>query len=139
LSHEVTVRAWLRANGYDDVAEKIELVMEDWRRRGVKTRRNWWEVLAGGKDGIPRTINGITFPVLAAARHRQGLPKEKNALSHGERRKGLAPRITGRWPVAAAQETNPEIQAVATTAGLQDPPSDEPPRVLGDREVKEDP
>ena len=36
-------RVWLRANGHGDVVDQIDAIMDDWRRRGVKTRRNWWD------------------------------------------------------------------------------------------------
>jgi len=81
MSHETDARVWLRANGWQDVADMIDLVMEGWSARGKKTRRNWWEVLAGGAHGEPRTQGGILFPVLRAAQRRQGKPVTKNAIS----------------------------------------------------------
>ena len=63
---------WLRTNGYLDVADQIDRVMLRWKAEGKATRRNWWEILAGYKDGKPRMAGGVTFPVLRAARIRQG-------------------------------------------------------------------
>jgi hypothetical protein len=44
----MTVRRWLRANNYDDVADLIDDIMREWSNRGVKTRRiggwSWQEV-----------------------------------------------------------------------------------------------
>lgn len=45
-----------------------------------KTRRNWWAVLAGGKNGKPSKVYGVELPVLAAAQERQGLPVTPNAV-----------------------------------------------------------
>src|SRR4051794_38433698 len=76
------VRTWLRQNGYDSVAAQIDQIMESWRKRGVRTNRNWWEVLAGEADGTPRLVEDVTFPVLAAVRKRQGLERIDNALEN---------------------------------------------------------
>lgn len=75
-----TVRQWLVENNYSDVAELIDDVTAKWYRQGKKTRRNWWEVLAGDKTGKGKTIEGMEFPVLSAARSRQGLPKINGSL-----------------------------------------------------------
>ena len=72
---------WLRQNGYRDVADKIERITSTWRSNGVKTRRNWWDVLAGDKAGNPREVAGHTFPIIAAIRRRQGLPPARQGLS----------------------------------------------------------
>ena len=76
-----TVRKWLRINGYDDVANMIDEIIEEWRNQGKKTRRNWWDVLAGDKQGRPRIIAGREFPILKVAQLRQGLPATENAIS----------------------------------------------------------
>lgn len=76
----MTAREWLRENGYDDAVALIERVEKGWRSSGVATRRNWWDVLAGGKDGVPRTVSGIEFPVLASAQIHEGRPVTKKAL-----------------------------------------------------------
>lgn len=75
----MTARDWLLENGYPDVVELIDDATEQWKAKGAKTRRNWWQVLAGGRDGKPRVIAGITFPVLAAAQMHEGLPVTPNA------------------------------------------------------------
>lgn len=75
MTAENDARVWLRANGHDDVADRIDGIMEVWRERGVKTRRNWWDVLAGDRDGNARQVEGTAFPVLAAARRRKGWPR----------------------------------------------------------------
>lgn len=67
-------RTWLRENGQGDVADTIDRLMEKWKARGVTTRRNWWDVLAGDKHGNPKVVDGVTFPVFPDARRRQGYP-----------------------------------------------------------------
>jgi hypothetical protein len=79
-----SLRQWLVENNYNDVAELIDDVTAKWERQKKRTRRNWWEVLAGDKDGKNRVIEGVEFPVLAAARIRQGLPKTKGSLSRNK-------------------------------------------------------
>src|SRR5438132_9883994 len=71
---QVTAYNWLLQNNYEEVAAKIERVESKWHAQGKKTRRNWWDVLAGRKDGSPQRIEGIRFPVLRAARLRKGWP-----------------------------------------------------------------
>lgn len=75
-----TVRAWLRTNGYTDVADRIDEVITEWRSKGKSTRRNWWDVLAGDADGNPCTVAGRQFPVLVAAQRRQGRKITANAI-----------------------------------------------------------
>ena len=97
MSRPESARDWLRRNGYDDVADMIEEIMKEWKRSGKGTCRNWWKVLAGGKDGRPSVIYGRTFPVLRVAQRRFGGPVTKNAIS---RAKGeSAPRVESqeRW------------------------------------------
>ncbi len=62
---------YLKANGLGDVAAMIRSVERKLKASGKETRRNWWDVLAGDSKGRPRTIVGVTFPVLAAAQRRQ--------------------------------------------------------------------
>jgi hypothetical protein len=91
-------RVWLRSNGYEQIALMIDEIIEEWQTQGKATRRNWWQVLAGDSRGNPRKIAGRTFPIIAAIRKRQALPKCK-AAKRGARREA-APKIkpTGRWP-----------------------------------------
>lgn len=88
---DVKARDWLRENGYEDIADTIDQIHKEWEKEGKKTRRNWWEVLAGGIDGKPRKIAGRKFPVLAVAQKRQGLPVTKNAIRRSRTEK--APKI----------------------------------------------
>jgi hypothetical protein len=91
-------RSWLRANGYDDVADKIDSILDRWAQTGNSTRRNWWQILAGAVGGQPRRVAGVDFPVLRAAQRRQGVPVTKNAISRNKRETPPPVRSTGRWP-----------------------------------------
>lgn len=94
----MTTRDWLRQNGYQDVADLIDEVRAEIETTGNRTRRNWWDTLAGGKDGIPFTVNGHEFPVLRVAQIRQGKPITENAIC---RNPGEVPPdvvATKRWP-----------------------------------------
>jgi hypothetical protein len=92
-----TARAWLLENGYSQVAKMIEKVMAEWKVARKKTRRDWWDVLAGHKDGSPCIIEGRKFPVLRAARLRKGWADTSNCMCRNRSEK--IPRIVpqGRW------------------------------------------
>jgi hypothetical protein len=98
MAEQDLARQWLRENGYADIADLVETFIAKWKAAGKKTRRNWWEILAGGNFGKPRTVDGQPFPVLKAAQIRQGLPVTANAISRSEE-KSLPPgqRVTKRW------------------------------------------
>jgi len=76
----MTARQWLLLHGYLDVVELIDRVHAEWKLRGVRTRRSWWETLAGDKHGRPRLVYRVTFPVLAAAQLHEGRPVTENAI-----------------------------------------------------------
>jgi hypothetical protein len=78
-------RQWLAHNNYDDVLGLINKVMDGWKMKGTQTRRNWWEVLAGDSKGSPRTIEGVKFPVLRAARLRMKLDVTKDCLCRNKK------------------------------------------------------
>jgi hypothetical protein len=65
---------------YPSVAALIEEVMAVLDAAGVKTRRNWWDVLAGTADGRPVTVAGRVFPILEVAQLRQGRAVTANAI-----------------------------------------------------------
>jgi hypothetical protein len=94
-------RQWLRENGYADVAAMIDKIMDQWKAEGKRTRRNWWEMLAGDHQGRPRRLSGHEFPVLESAQIRQGLPVTSNAIRREEEKQAPPkPRVTARWPKA---------------------------------------
>ena len=80
VASNVQAREWLLSNGYQDVALTIDELVKKWKAEGKQTRRNWWEVLAGDKNGNPRTVDGRIFPVLRSAQIRQGVPVSTGAL-----------------------------------------------------------
>lgn len=90
-------RKWLRANGYDDVADMIDEVMSEWKAAGKKTRRNWWDILAGHKNGQPSVRAGRTFPILRAAQIRKGRPVTENAICRNLEEEIPNIKISGRW------------------------------------------
>lgn len=92
-----TLRSWLRGNHYDDVADLIDEILKEWAAKGVKTRRNWWLILAGGRGGKPLNIAGRAFPVLRSAQIRMGRNVTPNATSRGEAESPLPICRTGRW------------------------------------------
>lgn len=96
-------RVWLRQNGYDDIADQIESVMVRWKSEGKRTRRNWWAILAGHKNGRPRVAGGVEFPVLRAARIRQDLEHVQNAISRHPNEEPPPIRASPRW----AKRTKP--------------------------------
>lgn len=90
---------WLRLNGYEDVAKTIDDLRQRWRIRNLATRRDWWLILAGTEQGTPRVVDGVTFPVLKAARRRQGYPPDVDGAIERTPHE-LAPSIkqqTARW------------------------------------------
>jgi hypothetical protein len=91
------IREWLLEYGYGDVAGLIEQVMNGWKLKGTKTRRNWWDVLAGNKNGTPKSIEGISFPVLRAAQVRKGIPVTDNALCRNKTEIIPGVVVNGRW------------------------------------------
>jgi hypothetical protein len=82
---------WLRQSGYREIADKIENIESKWRANDLKTRRNWWVVLAGDLSGNPREVAGERFPIISSIRRRQGLPPARGGLSRASERP-LPPR-----------------------------------------------
>jgi len=74
------LEGWLRDNDYVSVADDMKKIVEGWKKNKLKTRRNWWDILAGDAKGEPREVAGVTFPIIAASRKRQGLPPTPGAL-----------------------------------------------------------
>jgi hypothetical protein len=98
----MTAREWLRANGYSELATMIDEIMAEWKAAGNKQRRNWWQVLAGKKDGSPCVVAGRTFPVLKEAQKRQHMKVTRTAEKRSRRERAPAIRPTNRWPDSGA-------------------------------------
>ena len=92
-----SIRHWLRAHGYEDVADVIGEIMNEWRKTGVTTRRNWWDILSGDKEGGPRDVAGRKLPVLAAAQRRQGKTVTRNAIKRAKKEELPPTRKKSRW------------------------------------------
>jgi hypothetical protein len=90
-------RGWLRASGYAEVADRIDSIIAKWAKISRKTRRNWWDILSGDKAGKPREVDGVSFPVIAAAQRRMGKPVTKGALSKAKEKPLPDFRNAGRW------------------------------------------
>jgi hypothetical protein len=92
-----TARQWLRENGHEDICALIDRAMAHWAKQGITTRRNWWDILSGDKNGQSRIVAGREFPVLAAAQQRQGKAVTSNAIP--AKRGEVAPgqRESSRW------------------------------------------
>ena len=94
----MNTKSWLAENGYEDIILLIDEVEAEWKDKSIKTRRDWWHVLAGNVSGAPNVVAGREFPVLWAARKRRGLPNTKDALKRNKREVPPPVRHTGRWP-----------------------------------------
>lgn len=93
----ITIRKWLKENGYNDVLAIIDEIIIEWQRNGKQTRRNWWEILAGDKNGNSRKIYGREIPVLRAAQIREGKSITPNAIYRSDE-EIIAPKwVTNRW------------------------------------------
>jgi hypothetical protein len=96
----VSAIEWLRENRYDQLAARIEEKEAAWKAAGKATRRDWWQVLAGDKQGKERTAGGEQWPIIAAAREREGLPPVKGALRK-RKETPVPPKSVGRWKPAS--------------------------------------
>lgn len=94
---ESTARKWLRDNNYNDIANMIDELIEEWNRTGKGTRRNWWEVLAGDKKGKSRVICGRAFPVLKTAQLRKGITVTDNAICRNTEERPPHIKQNNRW------------------------------------------
>jgi len=93
----MTAREWLAENQYTDILAMIDAIVLEWRASGKRTRRNWWGILAGGKNGSPRTVGGKTFPVLASAQRHEGLPVTPNAVQRSADEVVPKKVFLGKW------------------------------------------
>ena len=92
-----SIRQWLIENKYEDVAQQIDEILVEWKKKGKGTRRNWWDVLAGGKNGNPKRIEGRIFPMLKAARIRKNLKPVKHAICRNKNEKVPRKLEPSRW------------------------------------------
>jgi len=97
MSDKEEARVWLRKNGYDKIADLIDEIMSEWKEAGKSTRRNWWDILAGDKNGKPKNVAGREFPVLKVAQSRQGKPVSKSAISRSRKEEKQSVWKLARW------------------------------------------
>lgn len=96
--HDDDIRVWLGKNRYPDYLEIVDSLIAKWRSQGLKTRRNWWDIFAGDSEGNPRSVDGMEFPVLRAARRRKKLPDVPYAVFRSEDEPIPPIRRSPRWP-----------------------------------------
>ena len=92
-----SARQWLHKNGHEDICALIDQAMAYWAKKGITTRRNWWDILSGDRTGQPRIVAGKRFPVLAAAQRRQGKAVTSNAVPAKRGEVAPAQRESARW------------------------------------------
>lgn len=93
-----TLRGWLLENNYEDVFKIIDEILTEWKKTGNKQRRNWWDVLAGDKNGKSRIISGREIPVLRAAQIRKEVKVTDNAICRNENESPPIPiKENNRW------------------------------------------
>ncbi len=97
-STRAPIKSWLKASGYVEILALIEETEAEWKVKRKRTRRNWWDILAGAAKGRPKVVAGHTFPVLAVAQERQGLPVTENAIHRAGEEPAPGVWRTGRWP-----------------------------------------
>lgn len=102
----MNAREWLLENGYVEVADLIDEIQAEWKAQGKKTRRNWWDVLAGRKDGSPSIIAGREFPVLRAAQSRQKRPVTENSVARANEVAVPSKEEQARWRGHVRQKYN---------------------------------
>jgi hypothetical protein len=93
----MTCREWLLQNEYEDVFALTEKAIALIKAKSKKSRRDWWDTLAGGVDGKPSVREGIEFPVLRTAQIRQGKPITANAIWRGDNEQPPDVVATKRW------------------------------------------
>lgn len=96
-TNKLNCRQWLRANKYEDIDLLIGKAEAKMSARGSKQRRSWWEVLAGGPDGLLLMREGIEFPILRAAQLREKREVTPNAICRNPLEQFPPKLPQGRW------------------------------------------
>jgi hypothetical protein len=99
VNSRVTARAWLRQNGYNDVADILDAYLEHLKAIGSGERRNYWELLAGNENGERATRHKFVFPILESVRkaRRPHYKPSKFAIKRNKHEKVPAPVVQERW------------------------------------------
>lgn len=94
---EITFVDWCRQSNYSDIADFVERLRTQWAAEGNGTRRNWWDLFAGTKDGKQRIVRGIEIPILQAARKRKSWPIVEGALCRNPEEQIPGISLQTRW------------------------------------------
>jgi len=97
-----SARQWLKTNKYADVDSTLERIEKLFEKRGKGTRRSWWKALAGTHAGKRSKVEGISLPIINAARIRMGWEPVPSGLCRtpGEAAPPKVPQA--RWTKAVA-------------------------------------
>ena len=87
----------MREHGYEDIDELIQQIEDTYAAKGTKSRRSWWLALAGTPAGRCRHYEGITLPILKAARQREGYPPAEGAIERTPGEQAPKKQAQGRW------------------------------------------
>ena len=113
----MTCREWLVTNNYEPEAAILDQVLAIIVAKGKSTRRNWWDDLAGNRDGTPRVREGIEIPILRAAQMRQGVPVTPNAICRNDGEVAPAQVRTNRWKAKKKMQARADGRGLKKTAG----------------------
>jgi len=96
---KTNAREWLRENGYSDVADILDSYLAYNKARGSGERRNYWDLLAGGKNGENLKRHMFTFPILESVRaaRKPSYKPSPNAIRRNETEVIPSPVIQPRW------------------------------------------
>lgn len=94
---EITFVNWCRQSNYPELALFVEGLMKQWAAEGNGTRRNWWDLFAGTRDGKQRKVRGIEIPILQAARKRKSWPIVQGALCKNPEEQIPGISLQTRW------------------------------------------
>lgn len=104
-------------NGYKDVVTLIDEAIRRIEAKGKKSRRNWWDTLAGGENGESLKREGVMVPVLRAAQIRQGKPITPNAICRSENEEPPDVIATKRWPRRRLPSPRRKVARKSTSRG----------------------
>jgi len=93
----MSIKSWLEENNYSEYLGRIATAEKRIAQKGIRTRRSWFEAFAGKKNGQPRFIHGVEFPVIKAIRKREGLPPVSWAIEKKKGEKAPPKKESGRW------------------------------------------
>ena len=95
----ITAKNWLIQNNYPEVVKIIDDYVAYNKARGSGEKRNFWDLLAGRKNGDPVNRNGFVFPILESIRtaRKPNFPNAKSAIKKNKREIVPPPIEQARW------------------------------------------